>query len=96
MNALVLDERLARVVLDRDRCIGCRICTMVCPFGVIRLDPIGEKIVKCDLCDGEPACVASCVYDALEYQDPNLSTVERQRDAAEMLLHDHSFYRHRP
>ncbi|MFQ6122273.1 MAG: 4Fe-4S dicluster domain-containing protein [Dehalococcoidales bacterium] len=55
------------VTVDAERCIGCWTCLLACPFGVIRQDIHQEKIVKCDLCQGEdiPACVANCPNEAL-------------------------------
>jgi len=51
---------------DEQKCIGCCMCVMVCPFGVINR---GEHIVlKCDFCpdikDGY-ACVKACPTGAL-------------------------------
>jgi len=57
---------------DKNKCIGCWMCVMVCPYGAIK--PGKEQIaVKCDLCfevikEGEePACVKSCPVKALIY-----------------------------
>ena len=61
------------VLLDQERCIGCKFCLMVCPFGVIDLSRDGKAMIKCDLCierteAGEsPACVAACPTKALEF-----------------------------
>lgn len=57
-----------RVVCDTSKCVGCWMCIMVCPYGVIRRDTIGGKVIsKCDLCpDLEvPACVVHCPNEAL-------------------------------
>jgi len=54
------------VLCDEDRCVGCWMCIMVCPYGVIRRSR--RRIAsKCDLCIDEeyPACVAHCPNEAL-------------------------------
>jgi len=66
------------VEYDGDKCIGCRYCMNACPFGVPHFDYDkgiieGAFIDKCSFClqrvdNGlEPACVATCPTDALEY-----------------------------
>jgi len=65
--------------VDEQRCIGCRLCMMVCPFGAIHIvtTTIGERrkraALKCDLCierpDG-PACVDACPTGALSLRYP--------------------------
>jgi carbon-monoxide dehydrogenase iron sulfur subunit len=56
----------------QERCIGCWMCVMVCPFGVIRDSGEEEpRAVKCDRqCtfeSGIPACVRACPTGALLY-----------------------------
>jgi len=76
------------VVLDQDRCIGCKFCMLVCPFGVIDLSRDGKAMIKCDQCielteaGQEPACVAGCPTKALQYVDVEDYLRERRRDAA--------------
>ena len=48
---LAVDERL---------CTNCGVCYEVCPRKVIRPHPDRGVAVKCDLCDGEPQCIAFC------------------------------------
>jgi nitrite reductase (NADH) large subunit len=65
-GALTRDSATGCVSLDEQRCVGCAMCLMVCPFGV-RLDPARERVVRCDVCAGRdvPACVAACPTRAL-------------------------------
>jgi Fe-S-cluster-containing hydrogenase component 2 len=71
-NAIVKDEAtLACKVLD-DKCVGCKMCVLACPFGSVVLFPEKGKAEKCDHClsiDGDPECVKFCTPKALEYLD---------------------------
>ena len=53
--------------VDRDACNGCGLCVRACPFGAIRIDPAARKAYKCELCGGEPACVAICPTEAVTF-----------------------------
>ena len=67
-------------VLDLETCIGCGMCTQVCPFGVVELNKPTKKALKCDLCSdrrGGPACVESCPTQALSLAEPDAAVAER-------------------
>ena len=68
-GALTRDSVGSVVKLDKERCIGCWTCLLVCPLGAIRQDTEQKKVLKCDLCQGEviPFCVANCPNEALVY-----------------------------
>lgn len=65
-------ERDGIVVHDPERCIGCRYCTWVCPYGAPQYDAEEGRVRKCNLCVEEidrgegPVCVASCPLRAIE------------------------------
>lgn len=56
-----------------DRCVVCRNCMLVCPYGAPQLDEGENMIVKCDSCnalreDGRnPVCVDACPMRAIEF-----------------------------
>jgi len=54
------------VCLDPSLCIGCGTCVRYCPIGMVFLDPEIRKAYKCELCQGDPLCVAACPTGALE------------------------------
>ena len=60
------------VVHDPSRCIGCRYCTWLCPYGAPQYDPGTGRVKKCNLCVEEldrgrsPACVTACPLRAIE------------------------------
>ncbi|RME47264.1 MAG: 4Fe-4S dicluster domain-containing protein, partial [Caldilineae bacterium] len=61
------------VVYDAHKCIGCRYCTLACPYGVptFEWDKPVPYIRKCTMCADrlaqgmEPACTKACPTDAL-------------------------------
>ena len=70
-GALARDPASSLVEVDRERCIGCWTCLLVCPLGAIKQDTGQKKVLKCDLCPGEEiqVCVANCPNEALVYMD---------------------------
>jgi carbon-monoxide dehydrogenase iron sulfur subunit len=82
VKAISRDKHLDYVKIDYDICIGCRACVSACPFGAMSFDVIGRKVVKCDLCDGDPQCVRFCEIKALEYVDADRVSVVKKKDAA--------------
>jgi carbon-monoxide dehydrogenase iron sulfur subunit len=71
-GAMYRDEKTGAVLCDEDKCVGCWMCIMVCPFGVISRNLEGRKVAsKCDLCLGEemPVCVKSCPNEAIVFEE---------------------------
>ncbi len=48
------------VELDKDICISCMKCVEACPFGAMYIHSDVDNPIKCDLCGGDPQCVAVC------------------------------------
>jgi carbon-monoxide dehydrogenase iron sulfur subunit len=70
-GALQRDPEMDNVFIDQEKCRGCWMCVMTCPFGAV-VPSAGFKVaIKCDACMHmeEPACVASCPTGALVYGD---------------------------
>jgi len=76
------------VLLETEKCIGCRACIAVCPFGVIFMARTGTAVVKCDLCirrlaqGQQPACAAGCPTRAISFASPEDVAKQARRKAA--------------
>ncbi len=63
------------VSIDKNLCVGCRLCEWACPYGAPQFDPKSGVETKCDFCADylaqgkDPACVAACPSRALEFGD---------------------------
>ena len=64
---------------DMKKCILCKMCTHACPFGNAVYDSLTDSILKCDECDGDPACVRMCPNKALEFVEDTISTRSRTK-----------------
>lgn len=65
-GALKKDTDTGVISWDESKCVSCQLCTLACPYGGITYNPITCKVMKCDFCDGDPACVKACPRGALE------------------------------
>ena len=59
------------LVIERESCIGCRLCLVACPYDALEMNPISGAAEKCDLCAHRldqgllPACAAACPTQAI-------------------------------
>jgi sulfite dehydrogenase (quinone) subunit SoeB len=69
------------VLVDEDKCIGCKLCSWACPYGAREYSAVRGTMQKCTLCvdriynesfeaeDRQPACVMACPTRARHFGD---------------------------
>jgi carbon-monoxide dehydrogenase iron sulfur subunit len=81
-KAIQRDTKTGALTLNENKCVRCRACTMACPF--LGLQILSDrKVVKCDLCEGEPYCVKYCETGALRYIEAEDAGIQRAYPLAE-------------
>ncbi len=66
-GALIKNGENGVIDWNSDKCVNCLLCTVGCAFGGITYESSIGHVIKCDSCDGDPACVKACPTGALEY-----------------------------
>jgi len=67
-NAIYRDDKTGAVIIDEEFCTHCRQCEKACPFEAVWYSEATDKMIKCDLCGGEPQCVELCPVSSLKYE----------------------------
>jgi Fe-S-cluster-containing dehydrogenase component len=69
------------VLIDEDKCIGCKLCSWACPYGAREYSEVEGVMKKCTLCidridnphlpeeERQPACVQACPTRARHFGD---------------------------
>ena len=74
-GAIYKEDKYGAVLVDAEKCVGCRACYEACPYGApsFASDEPGTKMSKCTMCidkleAGElPICVATCPLRAFDF-----------------------------
>lgn len=87
-GALTQDPVTRVVNHNPERCIGCWLCAMTCPYGVINREEERRIALKCDRCPDrdEPACVEACRTKALVFAEEQDFVKLVRRDAISQML----------
>ncbi len=82
MTACRIRDASGWVTTDYDRCVGCWMCVMSCPFGVIETVHEDKMARKCDGCTSYeiPPCVVVCEPGALQVESYG-NTAQNRRQA---------------
>jgi len=86
VGALHRNKALGCVSVNYGKCIGCKVCVSACPFGAMSYDFKNNRVIKCELCDGDPMCVKFCETKAVQYVDMSMVAVPKKRDLGLRIL----------
>jgi carbon-monoxide dehydrogenase iron sulfur subunit len=79
VDAIVTNKETGAKEVIPTVCVGCKVCTIACPFGTVNYQQDTGKVVKCDLCSGEPACAQACPTAAITYVDADWTGLDKMR-----------------
>ena len=84
-GAIIKEEETGVVKVSKEKCVGCKMCTLACPFGSIAFSTEDRIVVKCDFCNGEPECVTFCPTGALEFREVDTAVIRKKINLREKL-----------
>lgn len=79
VDAIKLNPANGSKDVHADICVGCKVCTIACPFGTINYNVDSGKVTKCDLCGGDPKCATACPTAAITFVDAEATGYDRMR-----------------
>ncbi len=74
-NAIFREEETGAVLVNQNKCIGCKYCTLTCPYDAPKYNQTTKVIEKCNFCYERindsllPACVEHCPTGALQFKN---------------------------
>ena len=86
VEAITLNAKTGSKDVLEDICVGCKVCTIACPFGTVNYNHDTGKVIKCDLCGGDPECAKACPTAAITYVDIDHTGLDRMRAHAQKTL----------
>jgi len=79
VEAISVNQATGAKIVDESTCVGCKVCTIACPFGTINYNQDSGKVIKCDLCGGDPWCAKACPTGAITYVNADETGLEKMR-----------------
>lgn len=93
VGAIIKRKEDGIVLINKDRCIGCRYCSWACPYGAPQFNEEAKVMEKCTLCVHRvaegliPACVNTCVAKTRFFGELNqLTDTIREKRAKRAFL----------
>ena len=88
VNAIRRDRETGLVATDPNLCVHCHMCIVACPFGGPSLDPVEDKVIRCNLCqdeEGGSICAQVCPTGAITFVRADRVGMKKKREAVKKL-----------
>jgi Fe-S-cluster-containing hydrogenase component 2 len=85
-KALQIDEKTGVILINKEKCNGCKWCLEACEFGVIFIQKEEGKAIICDLCQLNPKCIEYCPKEALKLMSSEELGQKNRRKALNKLI----------
>lgn len=82
-DALVPDGASGAIRVVDENCTACMLCVPACPYGGITFSEDKNVVIKCDLCDGDPACAQYCPTGAIRFRPLSENMMQLIKENAE-------------
>ena len=82
VDAITINLATGAKEVNSATCVGCKVCTIACPFGTVNYNTDTGKVTKCDLCSGDPKCVTACPTGAITYVEADATGFSRMKEWA--------------
>jgi len=79
VDAISVDLGTGAKIVSSALCVGCKVCTIACPFGTVNYNQNTGKVIKCDLCGGDPECAKACPTSAITFVDADWTGLDKMR-----------------
>jgi Fe-S-cluster-containing dehydrogenase component len=85
VNAIFKEAETGIVKIDDAKCTKCLKCVDACPYGGVSYVEHQDKIMKCELCEGDPECVKACPNGALSFNEITFKDLKNKIKRASMI-----------
>ena len=82
VEAITINPATGAKEVSDSICVGCKVCTIACPFGTVNYNSSTGKVMKCDLCGGDPQCAEACPTGAIVYVDSDWTGYAKMQESA--------------
>lgn len=76
-------DKNGAIISNPKRCIVCKMCVSACPLGNITVSTVTNKILKCNLCGGDPYCAKVCPSGAIRYEEASTANISKKKIVAD-------------